>query len=691
MADVKPHWLAPGGKTKTPRIIVTFDTETTERNEDKGSVQVLRCWHAIVRDRRPVSKARDGVRHHQGERATDLVAVVEAAAQRTSECWVIAHNVGFDLAVTSLPFILAEHGWAINGVHLGKEACWWSFTKGGHSIVITDSWSWLRCSLVDAAKDVKRRKVRLPADDDSLEAWHRRCRSDVEILDALMMEIMNWWDRSQLGVFGITGAACGWRTMRSMVKPKALLVGPDGERTAFERRAVFGGRKEVYGVGKFHDPWIADYDFAGAYPTTTAACPLPSAPAKKWTTTAKLLRADPPPQRDYLAEVEITTHVPCAPVRIGHEVWWPVGTFRTVLAGPEIRYALTVADSVKVIHWEAYKTSYALAEWAAWCLKIQNAPESEVPPVVARVAKGWGRSVLGRFAARTSHVIATRPATHLGWHLETGHDLTTGAALEYLSMNGIEQTIAKDQDGNDVFPAVFAFVEAYTRVALARMMATRDPRNLLQCNTDGWWEMRAVRLNDHVPDNVPWPHRVVRKALVKSLTVIGPNHVMTPNERRYAGVPSTALTTDNNSMVWRDWPGLRWQLEYGSLGEYHRPAREVTLAEHYARRWVLDTGETVPVTMTLNADHSPRIEPWVRSWGQLPDDVLAPYQVPTLVKVNESDTDPGTNDVEALPLQPGRGFRYTPRGGRRKEPRLDLIERLERNLGEAKQTPLPLS
>jgi hypothetical protein len=473
---------------------------------------------------------------------------------------------------------------------------------------------------------------------------------------------MDWWDANNLGVFGITGAACGWRTLRQIIRPRSILVGPDGARTDFERRAVFSGRKEVYGVGEFHDAWIADYDLVGAYPTSAAGFPLPVTPAKLWASSSALLNDAPPPQRDYIAEVEITTLKPCAPCRVDGEVWWPVGTFRTVLAGPEVRYAMTVAESVRVIRHEAYRTGFALADWAGWVLALQDRNRSDVPPLVARVAKGWGRSVLGRFASRTSRVVGERPSTHLGWHLETGHDLDTGAALEWLSIGGVERCIAKDLDGPDCFPAVLAFVESHTRVALAQLLDSRDPTHLLQCNTDGWWETKADRRSNYLPQGVPWPYQVARKALERRLLVRGPNHVLSPHERRYAGIPSLAIGASDGRLHWSDWPGLRWQLEHGVTGEYHRPEASAALAEHYVRRWVLTTGETVPVTMTLDAKNVAHIEPWQRSWGQRESDILAPYQVPTLQLLNESDRAHSEIPSRPLPTQPGRDFPSPPRG-----------------------------
>lgn len=658
----KPHWLAPSGATKSPRVVISFDTETTEIDHAQHSAMTLRCWDAVVRHRRQVPERHNRRKFYSGERSSELASLVESMASDEDECWVIAHNVSFDLAVTSLPFVLVNRGWVLDAFNLGDESSWWVLKLGKRKIVITDSWSWVRCSLADAAKDIHRRKVALPEADDSLAAWHHRCRVDADILDHLMATIMDWWDANDLGAFGITGAACGWRTLRTKTRPKRLLVGPDGDRTDFERLSIFGGLKEVYGVGKFHDTWIADEDFVAAYTTAAAGFPLPMMPAKKWTTSDNLLTSPPPPQRDYIAEVEIVTRRPCAPVRVDDEIWSPVGTFRTTLSGPEVRYAMTVADSVRVIRHEAYRTGFALADWAAWCLQVQSSSPDLVPPIVARVAKNWGRLAIGKFAARTSRILSERPSTHPGWHLETGHDLDSGKRIEIISIGGVERTMIKDCDGADVSPCVLSFIEGHVRVALRQMMDARDPRRLLQCNTDGWWEAGAARANSRILADVPWPFSVTRKALERSLLVRGPNHVLSPHERRYAGIPANAVGDERETMHWRDWPGLRWQLEHGTTGEYHRPDREAILAEHYVRRWVLISGETVPVTTICSPSGVTTIEPWQRSQGQRPTDVLAAYQVPTLTKLNETDRRIDEAPSISLPDQPGRDFIAPPQG-----------------------------
>ena len=70
-------------------------------------------------------------------------------------------------------------------------------------------------------------------------------------------------------------------------------------------------------------------------------------------------------------------------------------------------------------------------------------------------------------------------------------------------------------------------------------------------------------------------------------------------------MPKDAELGDDESFAWSDWPGLRWQIEHSPPGEYLRPPKEMVLREHYCRRWVLDTGETVPVTCAVDCPWRP--------------------------------------------------------------------------------------
>lgn len=650
----RPHWLTVSSTGTTPTVLLTFDTETNTRRELGTEIMTLRCWDALVRIRRHGGLGGFDTEAFQGETPGGLVDVLESAADLTGEVWAFAHNLGFDLTVTNLPAILVERGWEVGFMSIGDESAVFVFSRDGQKLCVMDSWSWLRCPLERAATDVAMRKVPLPLEGDSLERWHQRCAHDVKILDHLLCELMAWWDAQALGQFGLTGAACGWRTLKGKIAEKQILVGVEQPRTERERRAIYGGRKEVWRVGQIRGAWIEDWDIASAYLTTAAFLPLPRKPLSTRAGALEIDPLNPPEGISGLSEVQITTIRPIAPARVGNDVYWPVGTFRTLLTTPELQLVAEHAEKIKVIDTSWYLMSDDLGRWGRWCLNMVNGPGDEVPKVVRRVAKGWGRSVPGRFALRKPTLISERPATHLGWALETGVDLESGCPIEVLTFGGVERTYRKDQDGADVSPIVLAFVEGYVRAAMARTLEARDPAQLLQCNTDGWWETRAGRDPGAGGAAVPHPYRAVRKAVTREVNVYGPNHTDAANDQRLAGVPRNAERKDDGSFHWQDWPGLRWQLENSRPGEYQRPGRSISLAPHYCRRWVLTSGETVPPSAQTSRSGVNSLLPWSQTLYRRPSDELAEHQVPALLELADAEPWRASPRPPSLPHLPGR-------------------------------------
>lgn len=621
---------------------------------DGNEFLTLRCWDARVRMRGQVATHGDVTDDWAGETAAELANVLTAAVQISGEAWCFAHNAGFDLTVTSLPMVLAGWGWEPQFVNIGEETCVFVMKSDAGKLVITDTWSWLRCGLQTAAADVGMRKVKLPEEDDSLAAWHHRCKHDVQILDALLADLLDWWDGQGLGGFAVTGASCGWRSLRAHIAPKSILVGPEYPRTDLERGAIYGGRKEVWQVGRTKGKWVEDWDLSTAHLTTVAKHLLPVMPTRATSFSPPPSPYAAPYGMGAVCRVKITTRVPVAPLRVADDVWWPVGEFITTLTTPELQEVIKHADRVEVLDAQWYMLGDAMQAWGSWCLDLQAQPDSEVPRVVKRVAKGWGRAVPGRFALRASKLIREGPATHLGWALETGNDLDTGDKIETITYAGTARTYRKDQDGSDISPVVLAFVEGYVRAAMARTLHDRPPCNLLQCNTDGWWEVRTSRTASDAAGSVPAPYRAVRKATSRDVTVYGPNHTDSKGDRRLAGVPKDANQALTGEYMWHDWPGLRWQLQFSRPGEYLRPGREMMLADHYCRRWVLTSGETCPVSVRLRPDGRPELLPWSQTAGRLSGDELAQWQVPILEALRD-ELEPWACAGDApLPAQAGR-------------------------------------
>jgi hypothetical protein len=272
------------------------------------------------------------------------------------------------------------------------------------------------------------------------------------------------------------------------------------------------------------------------------------------------------------------------------------------LAGPEIALALELGAKVEIGPGWCYDLGDGLKPWAQWIVELQDPDNTAVPPLVKMMAKGWGRSVLGRFASRTSREILRRPATAPGWSLEHGRHQESGSPLDILTIGGEERWLLQDQEGRDSLPALFAWVESACRAALTRIILSRPAGSVLQCDTDGWLEREAYRRQPDIMPEAPWPHRVARKGRYSSVQIIGPTHLELDKASRWAGVSQEREPTDSGAFSWWDWPGLRWQLQHAEHGTYQRQKRETRVHYDVVKRWVFRDGTTQPVSARLGPD-----------------------------------------------------------------------------------------
>ena len=597
---VPPHWLSTNEKVWSPDNLVVFDTETRWKTGEKAELHAGRCWAASLTLRHSPLNWPDGRADVNGTDFDQLAEVVDEWAGWSKETWCFAHNLGFDITISALPVRLERYGWTVADFWLGDESTWLVLKRKGHKLVLTDSWSWLHTTLAEIARTMRWRKLKLPKNDSDDSYWLARCRDDVDILTKALCSLMNWWDAGELGKWGITGSSCGWAAARHKMAAKSILVGPDPDRSSLERTAIYGGRREAFFVGAVAESFTSDYDFVAAYPTAVANSFVPKRPISHFDslpTDSVILRSH---TRGIIAECEITTDTPIVPCRMGGEVWWPIGQFRTILAQPEIVLALEAGAGVKVGSGWTYELGAGLRPWANWCLSLQHDTSGETPQLARMLAKNWGRSVIGRFAQHNSTEILRRPATVPGWKLEHGRDQATGCGLDIVSMNGEERWLLRDQDGRDTFPAIFAWVESYCRAALTRSIRTRPEGSVLQCDTDGWLEReRPTRRPAPLPD-VQQPFVVRRKGRYERTRVAGATQLWLDGERRIAGVGRKAETGTGGSYTWWDWPGLRWQLQHSDTGTYQRTKRTAILRGDSCKRWVLADGTTLPVAVQLD-------------------------------------------------------------------------------------------
>lgn len=664
------RYLAQNHCTWTPAVVITLDSETRTVRVGDLEVERLRCWAAKCTRRRSRRRAGE-VSMYAGVTPTQAAVAVDAWASEDKSTWLYAHNVGFDLVTTGLPVELAALGWELSSRHaVSGSAPWLVLHKGRqgvtearvrngqrvrerrvkwqHTLTIADSFSLMPVALEVLAQWSAYTKPPLPDQDADLEAWQDRCAADVDILADVLLQLMDWWDSEDLGKWAVSGAACWWNAYRHRMDAKAVVIDPEPAAVELEHAACYGGRRDVFRTGNLPQGRYAEMDYKSGYPTIAAAELLPCKRMGPLTPqiTRSILRGLA--RYGILAEVLLDTDTPRWPLRVRGRVFYPVGKFRTVLAGPDILEAQAEGVLAEVGRGWFYAMSGHMRSWASWVLDLQAADDATVPGPARVSAKGGSRSVCGKWAQRGYWTEECPGPPGAGWSYDdywiAGSDVTASlcglAGKHYLSL--------ADQEGSHEFPAILAYIEAHTRVRLGRVLAATPAAAAIQCDTDGLM-VSITTLEDELAAQFPhlagkhhrgglvgmWlesmsalsaPLTLREKRLFKRAVVYGPQHVVLDGRPRFSGVPQSAYQVEDHRWRAQLWPGLAWQITSGQQDGYARPVQDYLVTGPYAAGWVLADGSVRPVEAALGADGSSHLVPWPQTRWAAAGEQLGPVQ-----------------------------------------------------------------
>lgn len=613
----KVHWLRENHQERSPHRVLVADTETRPLTEADPNRQVLRLWCARLERRHGIDPGKARREAFRGRTAEELAELVDGLARADAALWLLTHNLNFDLAVTELPVVLAERGWRVTESALTTDSPWCRMTRGSRRLTIADTFSWLPTSVETLGAYLNNPKLDLPDYQDDDAAWWARCETDVAITADAILSAMDWWDSGHFGNWSVTGPATGWSSYRHHRPVPRVLVDPDPDARAFEMRAVTGGRREVRRLGLLPRGLYADLDLATAHLTAMAGLPLPFRRLGAFDHLDQDHRALESSVLDVLAEVTIRTAVPRYPWDSGAGVFYPVGTFRTVLAGPELREARRRGELVSIGHGYLYRLSDHMRSWAEWLAGLLDPGQTDVPPAVRLMAKHWSRCVPGKWAGHASDVIRKDPDPRPGWAVERSVLMPERRPADILRVGGERWTIVRDEWADDAFPAILAFIQGATRVAVGRLIDHLGAA-MVSANTDGVLidtgalirnrlgleiedvagGMDALRYLDLACqgwDRELAPFSVRIKAAADQVHVISPQHVVIGRERRLSGIPRRAIALGGGRFTFTQWPKLRVQLQRPIPKGYATRQATVDLAHVPPTGWLLEDGRVVPV------------------------------------------------------------------------------------------------
>lgn len=635
------HWLAENESERSPRRLIFWDTEG--RPIGDGRTQQLRCWVAREVLRKGIAPKQPRQTQADGTAAWALAEWISSRARTDTPLYVCAHGSSYDLTITRLPLLLLELGWELSDHALTSQEPWARFRQENKTIRLIDSHSYLPKSLEEIGDRIGIPKRPLPDFDAPEGEWLERCRQDVEITAQAMLELLDWWDRKRLGAWADTGPGTGWHALRHRKAPDKVLIDPEPEGRAWDRQALYGGRRDCWQKGRLPEGWYVELDLVQAHLSICASQALPIRRVSAFDSLPVDTHLLTHLGTGVIAAAEIETSTPRYPLRLADAITYPVGRFRTVLCGPELAYAQELGELRAIGPGRRYRLGFAMEGWGQWIQRILEGTEPDTPVAAQIAAKGWSRTVVGRWAMRTGRQDFELPSPERGWAMTWGRDHVTGAPRTILTLGGRELWLVQDQEADSSFPAVLAWVQSHTRVLLDRLISALGPGATILCNTDGVL-VKGLALSDLVGAPLPGPEaattmrelseyagqylqrftepiRLQVKAVYRQGEVIGAQHTILDGKRKLAGVRWNAKEIRPKVYAYETWPRLAWQIAQGDPNGYRQGEAAVDLSNVKVARWEYEDGCCEPLRLAQEpADQEP--------YGWTPEPACRRHQSP---------------------------------------------------------------
>lgn len=639
MGEVKRHALRRNDRTWTPHLVAFIDTEFPPHAGWSGPGQPFLCGGGIAAYRHGKGALRRRRTQFLTHNRVDLCDWIEEQSRGSVPLWLYAHSLTPDLQASGLLEHLLDGRWNLSRHALGNPHPWAILTRGDATVHLCDSMSLFMASERVMGDLLGLPKLTMPEPDAQLEDWLAYCWRDVEIGHAALMQMMDTWDRRNLGNWTETGPGCGWNNLRHTIQRKTVWIDPDPQARSFERAAIYAGRREALKVGQLPEPEYCDLDLERAHTTVAATVQLPYGRGRSFQSLPADHRGLLTPTVGAIAHCRIRTETPRYPLRLRRGIVHPVGEFWTVLAGPELAEAQRRGELLEVGPGYFYQLSCWAMPWAQWvnamlaaqpCPEYPDCHDDEGPcfacaeydrlcgdPLLKLMAKGWSKTVWGRSAMQVSGTTKEGDGPSQELHISRGRSVAEDCRMVILDHGWHRWTILQDQDWDDSFPAILAWIQSHVRVALGRLVDELGVEAVAQIASDGVL-VAPWRLAEIVHDagaSIPRqgntsdvaeaaaevlssslePQTVRLKDVLRKVALAGPDHLEAEDVHRLSGVPRSARRVGPWRYEGQVWPSLAQQTQLGSAGQVVIQPRTWDLSRVRPLRWVYSDGCAEPL------------------------------------------------------------------------------------------------
>lgn len=330
--------------------------------------------------------------------------------------------------------------------------------------VLADTLNFLPYSVDSLGDMLEIPKLLYPLPDDGEQAWHAYCRRDVEIIMEAIRRLLTWHLANECGRFGWTLASNAETLYTTRLRDTPYIPHEIPSVRRLERAAYFGGQFECYRLGRV-DQIMHQVDATGLYPYVMSQGGLPVKLIEYKHVDRRFAEFPDFLDKTYIADVLISTVNDEYPKRVKRGIVYPLGTYWTQLAGPELAVALERGQVLFVASWARYELGDPLGLFARTLWGLRDAAFSKGDEFGKRISKLLAVAMSGKIGQLNRRWKWVEDYGYCpGWHWWIDWGSTPEEFRELRSICGSVQERLTSDDRKKSFPALAAWITSAGRV-----------------------------------------------------------------------------------------------------------------------------------------------------------------------------------------------------------------------------------
>lgn len=597
MQHRRPHVLSPTVGNARPGEIIFFDTETNQTKQRDGSTKhTLKLGYA---EHWRYTKRR-GYFECDHIDFTDLETFwswVDKQVRKKSTCYLVAHNIVFDLAIVHAFRDLAGRGWKLMSFYSKSTTSIFRWKDGERRLIGVDNMNLFQGKLSKWGDLFKFPKGHVDFDTVSDVDLLTYCIRDVQIMVRSWLEWMKFLDSHDLGNFKVTIGSTALSAWRYRFMKHKVFIHTNDDAMVLERDAYHGGRTECFWTGTRSDGPFYYLDVNNMYGYVLSKFDYP---AGIWSFTdrpdpGRLLRKLE--KQAVIARVQVETTEPVFPIPFDGYTVYPVGQFKTTLTSPELILAIERGWFREVYAMAWYRRAPLFADYIEYFHGLRTEYKRAGNDGYAQIAKMLNNSLYGKFGQSgfDQKRIGDCPIDDT-WS-RVCVDARTHAVYRMFALGGGVYEERKTGESANSFPAIAAHVTAYARLYLWSLITTAGRDHVYYSDTDSiivdqQGLDRVGRLLD--PSRLGYL-KVEHKST--SLSIFAPKDYSMDDRVRIKGVMKDGQMIAANLVEQDQWERLGRQFQRGNTDDFIVNRVRKALKRVVRSGTVLQSGWVVPFVL----------------------------------------------------------------------------------------------